>query len=154
MMLLNHPGLIEHHAEEVAALDFGNADLARLREAMLALTADRDPQDLPREALERAGLGPLLARIDARIEFSPWYLKPEAAEADVDVSLRQALALHRKARALHRELKTVEIALGGGATEQDLARLREIQAELAALEGREAALDGYGAMSGRQNQAL
>jgi DNA primase len=62
--------------------------------------------------------------------------------------------LHRRARALHKELKSAETALGQNATEQNLDRLREIQAELAALEGREAALEGFGLMSGRQTRAL
>jgi DNA primase len=122
---------------------------------VLGYAADPIAGATPRAAIERAGLGPLVARLEAKVEFaSLWYVKPEAAEADAEVSLHQLLALQRKAGALHKELKLAEIALGEGSTEQDFARLRDIKTELAALEGREAAIDGYGALSGRQNQAL
>jgi DNA primase len=155
LMVLNHPGLLQRYAEDLASLDFVNRDLVRLREAVLGYAADPIAGATPRAAIERAGLGPLVARLEAKVEFaSLWYVKPEAAEADAEVSLHQLLALQRKAGALHKELKLAEIALGEGSTEQDFARLRDIKTELAALEGREAAIDGYGALSGRQNQAL
>ena len=155
LLVLNHPGLLARYAEDLASLDFVNSDLVRLREAVLACAADPAVDEPTRAAIERAGFGPLVARLEAKVEFaSLWYVRPEAAEADAEVSLHQLLALQRKAGALHKELKLAEIALGEGATEQDFARLREIKAELAALEGREAAIDGYGALSGRQNQAL
>ncbi|NDA47704.1 MAG: DNA primase, partial [Alphaproteobacteria bacterium] len=77
-----------------------------------------------------------------------------AAEIDAEGALRQALALHRRARALHKELKSVEMALAEDPSEDNLARLREIQAELTTLDGREATLEGFGIMSGRQDRAL
>ena len=155
LMVLNHPGLLERYAEDLASLDFVNRDLARLRECVLACAADPTAGEMPRAAIERTGLGPLLARLEAKVEFaSLWYVKPEAAEADAEASLHQLLALHRRARALHKELKLAEIALGNEPTERNLARLCDVQAELAALEGREAAIEGFGALSGRQNQTL
>ena len=120
LMVLNHPGLLERYAEDLASLDFVNRDLARLRECVLAFAADPTPGEMPRAAIERTGLGPLLARLEAKVEFaSLWYVKPEAAEADAEESLRQLLALHRRARALHKELKLAEIALGEEPTERE-----------------------------------
>ena len=57
--------------------------------------------------------------------------------------------MHRKSRTLHKELKDAEAALGSEPSEENLAWLRDIQARLAALEGTEALIDGFGALSGR-----
>ena len=59
------------------------------------------------------------------------------------------VSLHRKSRTLHKELKDAEQALGSEPSEENLAWLRDIQARLAALEGTEALIDGFGAPSGR-----
>ena len=59
------------------------------------------------------------------------------------------VSLHRKSRTLHKELKDAEQALGSEPSEENLAWLRDIQARLAALEGTEALIDGFGALSGR-----
>jgi DNA primase len=81
-------------------------------------------------------------------------VRPEGAEEDAETSLKQCLALHRRARALNKELKLAEFALGQEVNEENFARLREIKLELAALDGREAALEGFGLMSGRQPRNL
>jgi hypothetical protein len=44
------------------------------------------------------------------------------------------MVLHRQARALHRELDLAATALGDEASEQNLARLRDIQERLALFE--------------------
>jgi hypothetical protein len=72
-----------------------------------------------------------------------------AAEADAGEVLKQALSLHRRARALHKELQLVELALGKDSSEANLGRPMDIQAQLSALGGIEAAVDGFGAQSGR-----
>ena len=64
-------------------------------------------------------------------------------------SLKQALSLHRRARALHKELQLAELALGKDFTEANLGRLKDIQTQLSALGGIEAAMEGFGAQSGR-----
>jgi DNA primase len=67
---------------------------------------------------------------------------------EVEIALRQALALHQRSRSLHKELKSAEIALAETSSEESFAHLREIQTELAGLEGREAAAEGFGASQG------
>jgi DNA primase len=83
-----------------------------------------------------------------------WNVRPEAAAADAAESLRQALVLHRRFWALNKELRAVEARLAENASETDLARLRDIQTQLSALDGAEAALEGFGASSGRSTRSL
>ena len=59
------------------------------------------------------------------------------------------VTLHRKARTLNRELKDAERALGDDPSEANLAWIRDVQNRLAALEGTEALIEGFGASSGR-----
>lgn len=153
--LLNHPGLLAHHAEDLAEIELMAREAQRLRGALVALAAETfaDHVEL-RMALDRMGLQSVREAIEAAAQPLVWALKPDAAENDAAEVLRQALALHRRARALHKELKSAEIALGEDANEQNLARLREIQAELSGIEGREAAVEGFGLSSGRQGQSL
>ena len=62
----------------------------------------------------------------------------------------QALTLHRRRRALHKDLKDAEAALAEEPSEANLARLVDIQKQMASSEGTEALVEGFGASSGRQ----
>ncbi|HEY8579105.1 MAG TPA: DNA primase, partial [Beijerinckiaceae bacterium] len=127
-----------------------------IRDGLTAAAGDSpETAEEVRAFLDGMGLGEERARIESvDVVANLWCVLPGAAEEDAAESLRQALVLHRRARALHRELKSAEMALAQDATEQNLDRLREIQSELAAIEGREAAVEGFGLMSGRQVRAL
>jgi DNA primase len=156
LLLISHPGLLALHVEDVASLEFLSREACRLRYALTTLAAERYDSDIElRAALDDLGLAADRQKVEAMVhEASLWVVKPEAAEEDAGTALKQALALHRRAIALHRELKSAEIALAEDATEQKLARLTEIQMELGALDGREAAVEGFGFMSGRQGRSL
>ena len=156
LTLINHPGLLARHVEDLADLELMSRDAARLRDALTHLSMEAHGKaEALREALDAAGLSGELQRLEAvDVVASLWCVRPDAAEEDAGESLRQALALHRRARALHRELKSAETELARDATDQNLDRLREIQSELSALEGREAAVEGFGLMSGRQTRVL
>ena len=152
VLLLNHPALLLRYAEEIASLDFSTPELLRFRDALIDLV-HRDSVDssAARAVLAEQGLASARARIEAAAPVSAaWCAQPEADESDAYEVLRQALALHRRAGALNRELQAAAVALGLDATDSNLARLREIQAELAGLDGREAVLEGFGVSSGRQ----
>ncbi|MDB5510457.1 MAG: primase [Hyphomicrobiales bacterium] len=153
--VLHHPGLLARHLEDLAEVEFTSRDAEKLKAALTALAAETfaDFVEL-RLAVDACGLQSTRELIETAAQPYPWSIKPEAAELDAERVLQQALALHRRARALHRELKSAERALGEEANEQNLARLREIQAELTGIEGREAAVEGFGLSSGRQGQAL
>jgi DNA primase len=154
-LLLAHPGLIADHAEELASLDFVAREAGPLRDAMLDLAQDDPPLSSSlRAALGHGGLDTTLAKLDRVGPAFGWYSQPEAALSDADAVLRQALTLHRKARALHRELLSAEAALAIDASEANFARMRDIQEQLSALAGTEAAVEGFGASSGRPKPML
>jgi DNA primase len=64
------------------------------------------------------------------------------------------LTLHRRKGTLHKELKDAEAALAAQPSEANLARLVDIQGQLASSEGTEALIDGFGASSGRESRVL
>ena len=151
LLLLNHPVLGSRFVEEIAGLEFVGKELADLRDAILArLSVDPEPDrfDL-RAAVDRAGHETARRRVEAmELIASQKCIRPDAAESDAEEVLRQALALHHRARALHKDLKSAEFALAQDASDEALARLRDIQGELASIEGREAVVEGFGMSSG------
>src|SRR4029079_16891423 len=72
---LNHPWLLEQHAEELAELEFRHADADALRRGILDAAAGhghaRLEPGLLREALGAAGLKTLLARGETAITPTP-----------------------------------------------------------------------------------
>ncbi|WP_158813525.1 DNA primase [Methylocapsa sp. S129] len=151
-IVINHPDLMERHIEEIAALDLSNRTLAAFRDQFLALALESPARV---EALEAA----LMEERDRILRLASqmpvwWCLRPEADSSDADQVLRQTLALHRKARALNKELKLAEKALATDANpeinEQSFGRLRDIKENLADLANAEAAIEGFGALSGRK----
>ncbi len=156
LTVINHPALLERYLEDLMSMDIANRDGDAIRQGLMDLAGDEfaDFQAL-RSALAEAGLAGAMANLEAVTAVArQWFVQPEAAEEDAETTLKQALALHRRARALNRELKSAEFALGQDASEENFARLREIQLELSAIDGQEAALDGYGLMSGRHPRNL
>jgi DNA primase len=120
-----------------------------LRDVLLrCVAAGIVERDQISEALANAGLDDLRERLGAMAAHSTlWSVKSEAAAADAAESLRQALVLHRRATPLHKELRRLEARLAENPSEQDSERLRDIQLELSALDGTEAAIEGFGSMS-------
>jgi DNA primase len=166
LLLLNHPGLIGRHIEDLAELAFSSDEAGGLRDALVASAAaaylsaqpcDEPSPDAPslRAAVEGQGFGAILQQLDGMAAHaSHWYAKAGAADADADEVLKQALSLHRRARKLHRELQLAELALGKDSNEANLGRLKDIQAQLSSLGGIEAAVEGFGAQSGRPSGTL
>jgi DNA primase len=151
---LNHPWLLDGQAEELAELEFGHPDADRLRRAILDAAAGHShapvAPTLLREAIQEAGLGPVLARIEAAITHtSDWPAREGTAAHDVTHWWNHVITLHRKQRTLHRELKDAERALGDAPSEENLAWLKDLQERLAALDGTEAVIEDFGVSSGR-----
>jgi DNA primase len=155
--VVNHPWLLEHHAEEFAALEFLNPDADQLRRAILDAAShatEIDPETL-RRTIAAAGLGGVLARVEAAITHaSDWPAKTGASPGDVGQWWAHVVTLHRKQRTLNRELKEAEHALGEEPTEANLAWLRDVQGRLSALDGTEALIEGFGLSSGRPARSL
>jgi DNA primase len=151
LAVINHPWLLETHAEELVDLEFRHHDGERLRSAILDASAGQalTPAEM-RDAITVRDLGALLARVEQAITHpSDWPARKDAAAEDVSLWWTHVVSLHRKSRTLHKELKEAEQALGSEPNEENLAWLRDIQARLAALDGAEALIDGFGAPSGR-----
>lgn len=149
--ILNHPSLLESHFEDLAHIEFVSADARRLCDAVVHLSGeDLHDQGTLRRALDARGLADLRQRVENAAEKLPhWYLRSDASQSDADQVLRQALALQRKMQALNKALRTAEHALAQDASEKHFALLRDVQSQLATLNGMEATLDGFGLSSGR-----
>jgi DNA primase len=151
-ILLGHPSLLERHFEDIAAIELAAPALAAFRDRLLGLPAQAyGAADALAEALESAGLAQERDRILRAAAAMPnwWCLRAEAEITDAEHVLRQTMALQRSSGALHRELKLAEQALASDPTEQNLARLLDIKANLADLANAEAAIEGFGDLSGR-----
>jgi DNA primase len=151
MVVINHPWLLESHAEEFAELEFRHPDAERLRGALLDAAAhDGTDADTFAAAIAAGDLKAVVARVQATLTHtSDWPVQADAARADVDRWWAHVVTLHHKSRTLHRELRDAERALGSEPTEENLAWLKDVQERLAALDGTEAEIDGFGASSGR-----
>ena len=169
LLFLNHPGLIARYLEDLAEVELSSSVARALRDAMITAAhglaehpslgdvpsgADPEPAGL-RSVIETRGFEKVLQKLDAMAAHgSHWYVKAQAAEADAEEVLKQALSLHRRAKALHRELQLAELALVKDSSEANFGRLKDIQAQLSALGGIEAAMEGFGVQSGRPSGTL
>lgn len=157
MAVINHPWLLEQNAEKLSALEFLNSDADQLRRAILdAATGEEqlEPETV-RAAVAGRGLSGVLARVEAAITHpSDWPARSGASPEDVGPWWTHVVALHHKQRTLNRELKDAERALGEELTDANLARLRDVQGELTALDGNEAQIEGFGLFSGRPARSV
>ncbi len=160
LILINHPALLADHIEDLAALEFQSRDAAALRDLMVRaasapLNDETDAAEAILQAIAAAGLAPFHARLERMAPHANlWNVRKEAAAIDAAVSLRQVLSLHRKVWALNNELRAIVGRLASDPSEEDAAKLAEIQTQLSTLDGTEAALEGFGAMSGRISRIL
>jgi DNA primase len=156
-ILIGHPELIERRIEEVAALELASQPLSGFRDRLLALPGEAFASaEALAGALAAGGLASERERIlNLAAGMANWWcLRAEAELSDAEHVLRQTLALQRSSGALNRELKLAEQALAADATEQNLARLLDIKANLADLANAEAAIEGFGSLAGRGSTPL
>jgi DNA primase len=167
---INHPWLLHEHLEELAAAEFRHGDTQKLKGALIDVFAHHFAEDFAKQSgesgseaeraalaseLTRRGFADVLKRIERTITTpSVWGARPQAAANDVLLTWKQLIALHRQWHSLTRELKDAETALGQDNTEANYARLRDVKARLASLEGTEALIEGFGASSGRPVRSL
>ena len=157
LTVLNHPWLLENHAEELSALDLSHPDAERLRRAIFDAAADLPSTDAAtmRAAVGARGLGDLLATVEAAITHrSDWPAREDTAEDDVARWWTHVVTLHVKQMTLHRELREAERALGDDPSEDHLRWLQDVQGRLSALEGSEALIEDFGVSSGRPARGI
>lgn len=149
--LVRHPSLVERHLEAVVAMELSSPDTHELRQAVVDIVSSgmtRDHVDMI-AALHAANHADRLTRVLNTVPPGIWWIAPDTHERDVETGFLQCLALHNKARALHKELKEAERVLGEDASEASFAHLVSIQQQIQTVEGTEAAIEGFGASSGR-----
>jgi DNA primase len=151
----NHPWLLETEAEQLADMEFLNSDADMLRRVVLDITASRHADHHPdsatlRQAVIARNCGAALQRIEGALtHLADWPARDGAAPEDVRQFWAHVLTLHRRNRTLNKELKEAERALGEEPSEQNFAWLQDVRAQLSSLEGTEASIEGFGALSGR-----
>ncbi|MGW8206883.1 MAG: DNA primase [Hyphomicrobiaceae bacterium] len=132
--LLNHPWLIEQEAEELNRLTFTSEPLQRLRDAVLsalALDIALDREEL-RSQLDGLGVGQILDLVDRTITHrSDRFADPEADRAEVEAGWRHALAMHERHVDLRQSLAAAERDWQQDGNETALARIYEIQRQIA-----------------------
>jgi DNA primase len=141
--LLNHPWLLDDHAEEIMAIRFESNVLQRLRDAILTAYSGQNTLDKKalRYQLEKLGYSDLLAQIEHAITHnSDWNTQPDASRDDVLIGWRHRLALHRKV-VLKRERESTARTLPD-LSEEDYLKLQDLDRQIWSADGTELAADG------------
>jgi DNA primase len=149
---LNYPWLLHDHLEDLAEIEFRFADAERVKVALIDIFAHGGAPDRESMAAElaRRGLAEPVGRIERSITTaSVWGARPDAGPADVLMTWKQLIALHRQWHSLIKELKDAEQALGRDSTEANYSWLQDVKARLSVIDGTEALVEGFGASSGR-----
>jgi DNA primase len=138
---LNHPFLLEEHAESLANLPISEEKLDKMRRELLhaaSLGHSLDSHGL-RDHLRQRGLGDVCERLERRPMLRSMAMtRRETAHAVVLQEFHHVLARHRKLTELEAEHAQAAEALRRDMTEENLARLRAITDELRSTIGAEA----------------
>ncbi len=132
--VLNHPWLIDEHAEEIAAATLLSEPVGRLRDAILTVQAQENALDSSslRSQLSVSGLGKVIDLVERSVTHrSDRFAEPDAPRAEVEVGWRHALALHERQVGLQKSLDAAVRAYHRDGSEDALARICEIQGLLA-----------------------
>lgn len=139
--LLNHPWLLDDHAEDLATLAMTSMAAGRLRDALLsahALEISLDTESL-RSHLNNSGVGSLLTLVERAVSHKcDRFAEPDAGRTEVEDGWRHALAMHERHVGLKRSLEMAEQALLEDGSEASYARICELKQELEQLIGADA----------------
>lgn len=129
--LINHPTLIEEHAERLSAMEFTAPALVGLRDAILAALVEEIPLDSTsiRNHLSAIGLSHVVALVERTITHKgDKFAEPEADPEAVETGWCHAVALHEKQVGLRRDLVVAEQRWLDEQSEDAFQRLCEIKA--------------------------
>jgi DNA primase len=128
--IINHPWLIDEHAELIAGLTLTSKPLSELRDALLSLHVEHNFLDRSQVQthLTDQGLAKILALVERAITHKgDKFAEPEADRAAVDTGWRHVLALHEKQVGLRRALESAEQLWLAEGSEEALTRFCELQ---------------------------
>jgi DNA primase len=141
LAVMNHPFLLDDHAETIANLPISEENLDKIRRELLhaaSLGHSLDSQGL-RDHLRQRGLGDVCERLERRPMLKSMAMtRRDTAQAVVQREFQHALARHRKLTELEAEHAQAAEALRREMTDENLARLRAITDELRSTIGAEA----------------
>lgn len=146
LTLLNHPWLIEEHAEALARLTLTSEPLKRLKDALLSAQALDIPLDRDglRSQLDGLGARQWISLVERTITHrSDRFADPDAEKPEVEAGWRHALAMHERHVDLRRSLEAAEYEWQQDGNEAALARICEIQRQIALVNSL-GGLDGGG----------
>jgi len=129
--LINHPWLIEEHAERIAALEFTAPMLLGMKDAVLAALAEEIPLDSAslRNHFSAVGLSHVVALVERAITHKgDRFAEPEADQDAVETGWCHAVTLHEKQVGLRRDLVVAEQRWLEEQSEDAFQRLLEIKA--------------------------
>lgn len=134
LTLINHPWLIEDEAENLSRFTLTSEPLQRLRQGLLsalALDITLDRAEL-RSQLDLLGVGRVVELVERTITHrSDKFADPIAERAEVEVGWRHALAMHERHVDLRQSLAAAEREWQQDGNEMALARICEIQRQIA-----------------------
>lgn len=136
LTVLNHPGILEDYCEELADLEIMDPMLDKIRNEIIDIAALHAPLDreVLRDHLDKRGYSDIARRLESGAALkSERFAWPGVEAHEAEEAWLQTLRWHSKAQALQSELKAAERALGEEMTDENLARLTAIQAELGGL---------------------
>jgi len=146
-MFINHPVLLHDYFEQFSRLEFDNAQMRDLHQAMLDILAlwQVDDGHAMRKLLSERGQGKILDEIDKLLRgLGMRSAFIQAPFEDVKAALKQALHLHFHAHNLHKRLSEIEQDLVSHPDVDMLAVLRDVRLELERTNATEALIDGFG----------
>ncbi|TCP90317.1 DNA primase [Rhizobium sp. PP-CC-2G-626] len=160
LTIVNHPDVLFAEYDEISVIDYESKELQRLWSQVLNAAAAKGPRltrEMLVENLEAAGFAGLLAMLDQQVRFARLWIATQAADpADALEGYRQALALHKRTKALLWQRRELERDLARATEDGDdelaslvLRNLEEVQNEVERLENQEAIIEGFGVLSGR-----
>ena len=134
--LLNHPWLIEQHAEAIAGMPLTATALVTLRNAILSAHAHDSLLDSEalRAHVAKSGVLPVILLVERAVTHKcDKFAKPDAAHAEVEDGWCHALAMHNRQVGLRRSLAAAERQWHEERDDAAFARISELQSELERL---------------------
>ena len=134
--LLNHPFLIDDHAEDLAKVEFASPALSSLRDLVLQLHAVTNSLDTAtlRSQLSKSGLIKVVDLVARTITHtSDRFAELEASAAVAESGFQHVLALHQRQDGLERILASAQEAWHRDCTQEAEERILEIKRQIAHL---------------------